>query len=35
MSVKSQEEALTPSTSSQHRCSLFPQGVQMDCKSAT
>jgi prepilin-type N-terminal cleavage/methylation domain-containing protein len=26
--------ALAPSTSSQVRCSLFPQGVQMDCKSA-
>jgi hypothetical protein len=27
--------AFAPSTSSQDRCSLFPQGAQMDCKSAT
>jgi hypothetical protein len=28
-------EALIPSTFSQDRCSLFPQGIRLDCMSAT
>jgi len=34
VSALGQEEALAPSTSSQDGCSLFPQGVQLDCMSA-
>jgi hypothetical protein len=30
-----QEKTLAPSTSSQDRCSLFTQRVQLDCMSAT
>jgi hypothetical protein len=34
VSALGHEEALAPSTSSQDGCSLFPQGVPLDGKSA-